>query len=117
LNKYNRLVKSSEFANVRNTGHSCSDRNLVLVVATRDFLEGGDSRYGLIVSNRIGNAVYRNKCKRRLREAIGTFTIQKGFDLVFIARNPLPDCTYVEICESMCKLLTRASLIQVSNVI
>lgn len=46
-------------------------------------------RYGLTVTRKIGNAVVRNRIRRRLREAIRTCAgadMEAGFDYVIVAR-------------------------------
>ena len=46
------------------------------------------SRFGLVVSRRVGNAVVRNRVKRWLREAVRhEKSGLTGFDVVLIARN------------------------------
>ncbi len=41
-------------------------------------------RYGLVAGKRIGNAVQRNRIKRRLRAAVAYAPIEAGFDYVLI---------------------------------
>lgn len=82
------------------------------------------NRYGLVASRRIGNAVQRNKVRRRLREALFTFhpNIGKldqstagqflGFDLILIARQPITTATFQEIIQQLDDALQRAELLE-----
>ena len=54
------------------------------------------TRVGFSVSKRIGNAVVRNRVKRRLRELVRQMYIPDGWDIVFIARAPLAGATFQE---------------------
>ena len=61
------------------------------------------TRLGLVVSKKIGNAVVRNKIKRRLREVFRDVINKKcllnheGFDVVVIARNRAKKSTYTQL--------------------
>jgi ribonuclease P protein component len=70
------------------------------------------SRFGFVVSKRLGNAVQRNKVKRRIREATRRRipSIKSGFDLVIIARRPITQATYKEIEQTLEHLLIKADL-------
>ena len=106
------LKKNKEFKKVYNNGKSYVSRNLVLYVLKtpeKDF-----NKYGLSVSKKVGNAVVRNKLKRRIREIIREFEKNKGFkayDIVFIARNPVAELDYHELKRDIKKLYKKASLI------
>ena len=58
-----RLQKNRAFQYVYRKGHSCACRNLVLLLAP-----GREKKVGFSVSKKVGNAVTRNKVRRRLRE-------------------------------------------------
>jgi len=61
-----------------------------VVVQARPSINGGDQvRIGFTASRKVGNAVVRNRCKRRLREAARALLPLyglPGWDYVFIAR-------------------------------
>jgi len=58
-----RLQKNRAFQYVYRKGHSAACRNLVLLAAP-----GRELKIGFSVSKKVGNAVTRNKVRRRLRE-------------------------------------------------
>ena len=58
-----RLKKNRAFQYVYRKGHSVACRNLVML-----FAPGRELKVGFSVSKKVGNAVTRNKIKRRLRE-------------------------------------------------
>ena len=65
LARANRILKSSEFRMVMNTGERMSTKNFVIFYK-RDVTLGA-SRFGFVVSKLVGGAVVRNSVKRRLR--------------------------------------------------
>ena len=65
-----------------------------------------------MVSKRIGNAVARNKVKRRLREALRASPVKPGWDTVFIARSQVRGASYRDLKQAAYDLLGRVSLIQ-----
>ena len=70
------------------------------------------SRFGVVVNSRLGNAVRRNRVKRRLREILRLRqkTLQAGWDLVLIARQPARNAGYWELESACIRLLERARL-------
>jgi ribonuclease P protein component len=84
---------------------------LVLYAAPRDG-EDGPSRSGFVVGRRIGNAVARNRVKRRLREAVRAryAGLASGFDLVWIARPPIATAEFAAIGAGVDEVLRRARL-------
>ena len=108
MQKEQRLRKSKDFATVWREGRSWSDRLLVLI-ARPNGLE--ITRFGFSVGKRLGNAVKRNKVKRRLREAARLANVQDGWDLVLIARKDASEADYHGLNRSMGGLLKRARIL------
>lgn len=106
-----RVQENERFQEIRRRGRSHSEHRLVLCALPNDLPY---SRFGFSVSRRIGNAVVRNRIKRRIREAVRLRMgqIQVGWDLVFIARNPIRDADFHQIDAACARLLRRASLLE-----
>jgi ribonuclease P protein component len=70
----------------------------------------GVTRFGITVSGRVGNAVVRNKVRRRLREALRTrlYRLTPGIDLVLTARPAAARATWPELNAALDQVLRRA---------
>lgn len=84
-----RLLKRSEFLRVSAEARKWGTPNFTLLARQRIPTEGAP-RVGFTVTKKVGNAVVRNRVRRRLREAVrlaGGETAKEGWDYVLIARN------------------------------
>ena len=111
MKRLHRLGDRIRFRQVRQQGSSWTDRLLVMCILPNALPV---SRFGFSVSKRIGNAVVRNRVRRRVGEVIRLrlHAIAQGWDVVFIARNPIAQATYDQIEQACVRLLTRANLWQ-----
>lgn len=106
------LNKTGQFENVYNGGKSWAGKEIVLR-ALPNALDA--SRFGFVVSRRIGKAVVRNRVKRRLREIARQTPVQPGWDIVVIARVPAAGADYKNLERSVRMLLLRAGIIVGEN--
>lgn len=83
-----RLVKRGEFLRVAGKGRKAAMPGLVLQALTRG--DEAPARLGFTVTKKVGNAVVRNRTRRRLREAARLLLRDRavaGVDLVLIGRD------------------------------
>jgi ribonuclease P protein component len=84
-----RLKKRAQFLAVRR-GEKRRGRLFLVEALRRD--DAGEPRLGLTVTKKVGNAVVRNRIRRRLKEAIrvhATRDMTPGTDYVVVGRREL----------------------------
>ncbi len=111
-----RLKKNFEFKIVYRRGKSFANDILVMYILRNKRNKGKDLRLynkiGVSVSKKVGNSVVRSRTKRLITESfrLNCDYIEKGYDLVFIARNPIINKNYFEVEKAMKSLLKKAGL-------
>ena len=107
-----KIKKSHEFSSVFKTGKYLKLSSLVLQYKRKPFkADKYGSRYGIVVSKKVGNAVQRNFIKRRIRALLNNinFCFEKNsVDYVFVARKNLIkikfSALYLEMCDAIKKI-------------
>ncbi len=108
-----RISGQKRHTEIHSEGSSAANRLLVV-----RYLANGlsHSRFAFVVSKRVGNAVVRNRIKRRLRETVRQSTVSEGWDVVFIARRGAERASFNELSRAASNLLRRSRVVrQVSN--
>ena len=109
-----RLTRSEDFKRVRRSGKSYAHPLVVLIVQTHDQPR---VKVGVAAGRTVGTAVYRNRAKRLLREAMRTLIpdITSGLDMVLIARPGLISATLEDTRQALLQLLQRAKILMPSH--
>jgi len=105
-----RLTRSEDFKRVRRSGKSYAHPLVVLIVQSNNQPR---VKVGVAAGRTVGTAVYRNRAKRLLREAMRTLipNIASGLDLILIARPGLVSATLEDTHRALLNLLQRAQIL------
>ncbi len=112
LPRSRRLTEGNEFRVVRESGKSRAGRYLVLGVLGDPSARG--LRFGFVTSKRVGNAVVRNRVRRRLRAIVREVgeELVGGGRLVTIARFNAARASYAELAEDWRKVARGLGILQ-----
>ncbi|MGH7040900.1 MAG: ribonuclease P protein component [Acetobacteraceae bacterium] len=106
-----RLKRRAEFLRVAAKGRKVALPGLVLQVLAR--ADTAPVRLGFTVTRRVGNAVVRNRTRRRLKEAARLLLAQRkltGADLVLIGREATRARPFPDLQEDLRRALARGGL-------
>lgn len=114
MRKAYRVKSEKDFQKVFHDGESKANRQFVVYKLPKD---GQDHfRVGISVGTKLGNAVARNKIKRRIRHALSDLAKENDFDhavdFVVIARNPVSRMAFFEIKKSLLHVLSLSGIIK-----
>ena len=106
-----RLQKNKQFQYVYRRGKSSGCKDIVLLHA-----RGAGLKVGFSISRKIGNAVVRNRVKRRLRECFRLYLNQArpGWYVV-VARPGAAQTAYQDLVKGMAYLLRKQNLLREGN--
>lgn len=95
----NTIKKRADFLSVTSHGKRFITGSFILQMLARPqtHYAGELTRFGFTVTKKMGNAVVRNRIKRRLREAVKQAGLPRslgGHDYVVIPRHKAKDCDF-----------------------
>jgi ribonuclease P protein component len=106
-----RLKRRTEFLRIAATGRKVATTGLVLQALGRG--DGGSARLGFTVTKKVGNAVVRNRTRRRLKEAARLMLAERGLagvDLVLIGREATRKRSFAALREDLRRALVQVGL-------
>ncbi|MBI5846861.1 MAG: ribonuclease P protein component [Nitrospirae bacterium] len=94
------LTRRGEFKHVFEQGRKFPSRHLILYVHPNGLQQ---SRLGFVVSRKVGNAVTRNRVKRRLREIFRKLLAESVLccDIVVVARSMAAEAEFLDLDRSV----------------
>jgi ribonuclease P protein component len=110
-----RLTRSLDYKRVRRTGKSYAHPLLVLILTPAQDKLG--VKIGITTGRSVGNAVERNRAKRRLRALIDDYlsTIQPGWDIIIVARQPIVKAPFESIRQALELQFKRSGVLKVAD--
>ena len=111
MKKSFRVKRDRELQKVFHKGKSTANRQFVIYQYNKE--DQSHFRVGISVSKKLGNAVTRNRLKRRIRHILMELDDQlaQDVDFIVIARQPIVQMSYQEMKSSMMHVLKLATLI------
>jgi ribonuclease P protein component len=106
-----RLKRRAEFLRVASKGRKAPVHGLVLQALVRDDHE--PVRVGFTVTKKVGNAVVRNRTRRRLREAARLLLRDApvmGADIVVIGRDATRGRHFVDLIDDLRRALRKTGI-------
>ena len=106
------MKRRRDFLNAARHGRKCAMPGLVLQARARRAGEtaGDDVRIGFTVSRKVGNAVERNRVRRRLRAVVEEFAgagLRRGYDFVVIGRQAALGRPYAALVRDLARALEK----------
>ncbi len=106
-----RLKRRAEFLRVASRGRKAAVHGLVLQALARE--DAGPARIGFTVTKKVGNAVVRNRTRRRLKEAarlLFAAAAPDGVDLVLIGRDATRGRAFALLLDDLSRALAKAGV-------
>jgi ribonuclease P protein component len=106
-----RMKQRSEFLRAASKGRKAAVHGVVLQALPRP--DGGPARLGFTVTKKVGNAVIRNRTRRRLKEAARLLLRERPvaeMDIVLIGRDTTRGRPFLDLIEDIRRAMIKAGV-------
>jgi ribonuclease P protein component len=105
-----RLTRNEDFQKVYRLGKSAANHQFVVYYRPNQTVD--KFRLGISVSKKIGNAVVRNRLRRKIKEIVrlNETQIKQQIELIIIVRKPAVEMEYADMQRSVFHVLNRAGI-------
>ena len=105
------LKENYEFRRLYQKGASAVSPVMVLYCRKNRL---GHNRLGLVSSTKLGHAVVRNRCRRRLREVyrLETPRLRQGYDIILVARGRTLTASWTDLNDPFLRLCGKLDLVK-----
>ena len=107
MQRQHRLGATGRISEIHRRGRSVANGLLVMRVLPNGL---DRSRFCFVTGKRVGNAVVRNRVKRRLREVVRNSAAAPGWDTVLIARKEAGGADFKQLERAVQNLMRRTRL-------
>jgi ribonuclease P protein component len=108
------IKSSAEITHLFKEGRRVGTKDITLIVMRNEEEHDQYGRAAFIAGKKLGNAVWRNRAKRRMRalckELQGPFA---GYDVLFVARRSVNEASFEEMKQKTEHALVKAGIILV----
>jgi len=105
------LKENHEFRRLYQRGASAVGGGMVVYCRKNKL---GHNRLGLTASTKLGHAVVRNRCRRRLREVyrLNSPRLRQGYDIILVARGRTVTANWKELNDTFLKCCRKLELLE-----
>ena len=107
--KPNVLRRKKDFSAIYNKGRSIGERYVVLFCRKNNLTF---NRTAFLASKKVGNSVLRNRARRLMKESYRELeqNLERGYDLIWIARNTICNLKCADVKKSMEAALKKSGI-------
>ncbi len=108
MKKINIIQKNSEYSRLIQKGMKVYSKNITFFYESTDDLY----HFGFSIGKKIGNAVTRNKIKRRIKNILDQKDFENSFNCIIMVRKGITELSFMEIENEINYLLKKSKLLK-----